>query len=102
MYPRRTRAIIYVPAGVDVERWQKACHKHCLRRGYDIVSLTVDEDGSKWRDVVSMFFNDEAEVVVVFDTHKLPEDRTPRMEEVGVERTGDLPRERRPRLFRRS
>lgn len=97
------RAIIYIPFGVDTERWERSCYRHCRRRGYDVISLVIDdEEGSKWQDVVRMFGNDSADVAVVFDLLALPASRLPRMEEVEVEATGDLPRSRRPRLFRRS
>jgi len=98
----RPRAIIYIPPGVDPERWQRACLKHCTRRGYEVTALVIDEDGSKWTDVARMAGSGEAEVVVVFDIALLLADRIPRTEEVGIERTGELPRHRRPRLFRRS
>lgn len=96
------RAIIYIPPSVDVTRWEKACYKHCARRGYTVLGLTIDQDGSKWADVQRMLGSDQTDVIVVFDLHALPEDRLPRIEEVGVESTGDHARHRRPRLFRRS
>lgn len=99
--PARRHAVIYIPPGVDVGRWQKACLKHCNRRGYKLVSLVVDEDGTKWHDVIRMNASGESDIIVIFDWNAMPPDRLPRVEEVGVENSGDVPRQRRPRLFRR-
>lgn len=94
------RAIIYIPPGVDIERWQKACLKHCRRRSYELVGLVIDEDGMKWHDVIRMNAHRETDVIVIFDWAAMPPDRLPRVEEVGIENSGDIPRRRRPRLFR--
>ena len=68
--------------------------KHCTRRHYALVALVIDEDGTKWAEVCRMATSGMADVVVVFDLAALRAERKPRLEEVGTERTGEMPRQR--------
>ena len=96
------RAVIYVPPGVNAEKWQRACLAHCARKGYIVVSLVIDGANlSRWPDVMRML-PDEADVVVVADMGAMPRDRIPRTEEPPTEDSGGfaIPLMRRPRRFK--
>lgn len=88
-----TRAVIYLPPGVDRDRWLSRCLEHCERRRYLVVSIVQVESG--WHDVHQMLTNDEADVVVVGRFAHLDPTRTPRIEEATD--YGDTPRTRRPK-----
>ena len=94
------RAVIYTPPGVDVERWHRACLKHCAKKGYTVVSLVNDDPAlTHWRDVVRLCGN-EADVVVVASMAAVSPYRIPRIEEPPAFDTAGIAVRRRPKRFR--
>lgn len=101
MSEERLRAVIYVPAGRDADRWQRRCMHHVQRRGYELVAIVADEgDGAQWASVRALIDAGDVEIVVVAKEDHLPPDRLPRPE-VAEEGPAPTPSQRRPRLIRR-
>lgn len=93
----RERAIIYIHAPGEVRHWAAMCLSHVEHRGYDLVSLVDDHDGTAWPDVINMVKEDRADVVVVGSWSQLPPYRKPRVEM--AERWPEPP-QRRPTIIR--
>jgi hypothetical protein len=74
------RAVIYVRADEDADRWQRICIDHAEAKGYRVISLVVDDGATGWLDVVKMLAAGEADVVVLADWRHLSPDRIPRVE----------------------
>src|SRR5262245_26635859 len=82
--PWRERAIIYIGRVDDRRRSEACCLAHCEDRGYEVVCLIHDDDGSRWRSgVVSMLHDGRAEVLVTCAYAELDPNRTPRREVAG-------------------
>jgi hypothetical protein len=90
------RAVVYIPAAVEVARWLPLCLTHCNREGYHVVAVIMPTVGS-WRSVFEMLVRREADVCVVGSYDQLEPDRMPRIEEATNNRTRP-PGERRPKV----
>lgn len=90
------RAVIYLPAAVEVARWLPVCLAHCERHAY-IVASVILPNVSGWAAVVDLLTGGEVDVVVVGSYDHLPPDRVPRIEEAVEDRPSGRPAQRRPR-----
>lgn len=95
--PENLRAIIYIHGSSDIHRWAALCLSHCVRLGYQVVSLVEDPDGDRWSSVDAMLHEHRAEVVVTGGLEQLPPNRIPRIE-VAEDHPG--PPQRRPAIIR--
>lgn len=94
----RLHAVIYLPVGEDLRRWQTRCLAHIERNRYELVSLVIDgEGGRRWEAVKALVFTGQADIVVLADRRHLPPDRLPRIEIAGEEATPDGCQRRGPR-----
>ena len=63
--PRPARAVIWVPHR-DRDRWERACHRDCERRGERVVAVVQDDGtGRRWADARAMLDSGGADVIVV-------------------------------------
>lgn len=90
------RAIIYLRG------WQHGpdCHEYCEARGYRVIGVVYDPDGSKYDTTFDAIVTGQAEVIVVYDFDDLPANRVPRVEPVSLLQPSPTevePRKRRPR-----
>jgi hypothetical protein len=95
------RAVIYVIADGDEDRWQRQCLRWCERQRYEAVSLVIDSpDGRRWRDAFEMLCKGEADVILAPNRDHLLPGRVPRAESVGEMLPARVPRQRRAREVR--
>lgn len=95
------RAVIYLPDGPDLQRWQHRCMEHLEAHGYELVSVVIDDTGgARWASVSTLLLAGRADVVVIARRDHLPPDRLPRFEVANDEPTLNL-RQARPRLILR-
>jgi hypothetical protein len=99
------RALIYIPGGEQMTRWQRICGQHVEARGYRLVSIVIDDaGGAKWPNVLTLVRAGQADVIVVARRDQLPKDRLPRIEVATEEPTLQLRQRqpvRRPRVIGR-
>ncbi|MFI6760599.1 hypothetical protein ACIBF5_15835 [Micromonospora sp. NPDC050417] len=81
----RPRAVLYVPDGGEQARWLQRGTDWCELRGYDLASLVLDADGSRWSGVFSELLTGNADVAVVGQRHHIPP-TVPRIEVISEER----------------
>jgi hypothetical protein len=87
---RRPRAALYAPLADDGQRWVMAGVEWCDRLGYDLCSLVVDPDGSRWREVFQLLLTGDAEVIVVNRRDHIPL-TLPRIEIIAEDRRRVVP-----------
>lgn len=94
-----SRAIIYLRTW----KYGPECHEYCEAKGYRVVGVVYDPDGSRYDATFDAIVTGQAEVIVAWDYGDLPADRVPRVEPVSLlqpPQTGAGPRSRRPRGVR--
>ncbi|SIR84118.1 hypothetical protein [Micromonospora avicenniae] len=75
------KAVIYLPEGPDIRRWERICLNWCSRHDYQLVGLVRDDqDQTRWREVQGMMVHGRADVVVVASYRHLPQSAVPRVE----------------------
>lgn len=95
------RAVIYVPAGREANRWREVCMLYCANRGYEVVGVvTAPRNVGRWRDVRAMARRDALDVLVAARRDHLPAGRRPRIEVVEEQPRSGRPPARRPRVLR--
>jgi len=99
------RAVIYLPAGEQMDRWRRTCALHVEARGYELVSIVIDEaSGERWSSIQALLRDGRVDVIVVARRDQLPPDRLPRIEVASEEPTLALRQRqpvRRPRVIGR-
>jgi hypothetical protein len=96
------RAAIYVLAGPNAEKWQLLCMAYVKACGYELVAVVIDE-GDGWASVQQLLDANRVDVVVAPHRADPPADRVPRLEFVEDKQgSAPTPRQRRPRLTRRT
>lgn len=89
------RAVIYLPAAVEVARWLPVCLAHCERHAYIVASI-IFPSLRGWEAVQELMHERAVDVVVVGSYEHLEADRLPRIEEAADNGHGH-PSRRRPR-----
>jgi hypothetical protein len=75
------KAVIYLPEGPDMRRWERMCLNWCSSHDYQLVGLVRDNrDQTHWQEVQRMMVHGRAEVVVVASYRHLPQNAVPRVE----------------------
>jgi hypothetical protein len=105
--PLALQAAIYLPTDLaerDLTVWRERCIAHCLHMGYDIL-VVVTGGAEAYAQLQDDLRHGAVQVVVVGRREHLPPQRTPRIEEAGVEPPTNLAppqNQLRPRRIRRA
>ena len=103
----RPRAVLYGPAGEEEDRWLRTGTDWAAAMGYDLVTLVVDPDGTRWPTVFGLLVAGHVDIVVVTRHDHIPA-TLPRIDviEEARHRIGPTPtvpaqrQQQRPRMLR--
>jgi len=103
---RTLRAVIWIAADPEWDRYAGWCVSYCTRKGYDIVAVVDGRAGGRYDDAWQLTRDGRADVIVTPARDHLPADRLPRIEVVAEERRHLVPQEKfrngvRPQFLRR-